>query len=71
MHGVCVCVCVREHVGKVHVPMYPPLTADKLIRHTGYGNAAGLLLGRGLLGGGTSAEAANYSSDSEAEEEAE
>lgn len=45
-------------------------SADKLIRHTGYGNAAGLLLGRGLLGGGTSAEAANYSSDSEAEEEA-
>ena len=47
-----------------------PLPADKLIRHTGYGNAAGLLLGRGLLGGGTSAEAADYSSDSEAEQDA-
>eukprot|EP00731_Ephydatia_muelleri_P006409 Em0003g657a len=45
-------------------------SADKLIRHTGYGNAAGLLLGRGLLGGGTSAEAADYSSDSEAEQDA-
>lgn len=37
--------------------------ADRFIKHTGYGNAAGMLLSRGLLAGDRSPEAANYSSD--------
>ena len=40
-------------------------TAARLIKHTGYGNAAGLLLSRGLLTGGRSEGEAEYSSDSE------
>ncbi len=40
-------------------------SARRLIKHTGYGNAAGLLLSHGLLGGGRSEGEAEYSSDSE------
>ena len=39
--------------------------SSQLIKYTGYGNAAGLLLSYGLLGGGKSDGAADYSSDSE------
>ena len=35
------------------------------MKHTGFGNAAGLLLSRGLLGGGRSVGEDQYSSDSE------
>ena len=35
------------------------------MKHTGYGNAAGLLLARGLLAGGAAADRGDYSSDSE------
>ncbi|CAI8033277.1 Synembryn-A [Geodia barretti] len=41
----------------------------RLIKYTGYGNAAGLLLTHGLLGGGKSETAADYSSDSESDTE--
>ena len=41
-------------------------TADRLVKHTGYGNAAGLLLAHGLLAGGVDSGQENYSSDSEA-----
>jgi hypothetical protein len=41
----------------------------RLIKYTGYGNAAGLLLTHGLLGGGRSDSAADYSSDSESDTE--
>ena len=40
-------------------------TANRLVKHTGYGNAAGLLLAHGLLAGGTDSGQENYSSDSE------
>ena len=37
---------------------------DRLIKYTGYGNAAGLLASRGLMGGGQSqGNGGNYSSD--------
>ena len=39
--------------------------ANRLVKHTGYGNAAGLLLAHGLLAGGKDAGQENYSSDSE------
>lgn len=39
--------------------------AARLIKYTGYGNAAGLLMSRGLLGGNPSTGAADYSSDDE------
>lgn len=35
------------------------------MKHTGYGNAAGLLMSHGLLGGGKSQSQGEYSSDSE------
>ena len=35
------------------------------MKHTGYGNAAGLLLAHGLLAGGVAADRGDYSSDSE------
>ena len=73
VHTYMCCTYVYKHnVWHLHVQMcvymsYRP--ADKLIKHTGYGNAAGLLLGKGLLGGGASAEQANYSSDSESDQD--
>ena len=39
--------------------------ADKFVRYTGYGNAAGLLAAHGLLAGGRSSLAGNYSDDSD------
>lgn len=39
--------------------------AARLVKYTGYGNAAGLLASMGLMRGGTSEGGANYSSDSE------
>ena len=35
------------------------------MKHTGYGNAAGVLLAHGLLAGGVAADRGDYSSDSE------
>ena len=39
--------------------------AARLVKHTGYGNAAGLLMSHGLLGGGRSEHQSDYSSDSD------
>ncbi len=53
----------------VHACEYlsPSLIVSRLVKHTGFGNAAGLLMSRGLLGGGggTSEGAGQYSSDSD------
>ena len=38
--------------------------AGRLVKHTGYGNAAGLLLQRGLLSGGSATPSGDYSSES-------
>jgi len=40
-------------------------TVSRLVKHTGYGNAAGLLLSRGLLDGGRSEREDEYSTNSE------
>ena len=40
-------------------------STSRLIKYTGYGNAAGLLFAHGLLDGGRGEGAADYSSDSE------
>ena len=40
-------------------------SANRLVKHTGYGNAAGLLLAHGLLAGGVSSGQDDYSSESE------
>lgn len=37
--------------------------ASRLVKYTGYGRAAGLLMAHGLLGGGISPGQSNYSSD--------
>ena len=42
---------------------YLDFIAYRLIKHTGYGNAAGLLMSRGLLQGGHSKGQEDYSSD--------
>ena len=44
------------------------LSANRLVKHTGYGNAAGVLMNRGLLYGGQSEGQGDYSSDSETSE---
>ncbi len=36
---------------------------DRLVKYTGYGNAAGLLASRGLMGGKKAAPTGDYSSD--------
>ena len=41
---------------------------DCLVKHTGYGNAAGLLAARGLLGGGKYKTCNDYSSDEDESE---
>ena len=38
---------------------------ERLVKHTGYGNAAGLLASRGLMSGNTNTKTADYSSDDE------
>ena len=60
------CCCLREVPLQYH--RFSPThicTASRLIKHTGYGNAAGLLMARGLLGGGRSEGEGEYSSNSE------
>lgn len=45
-------------------PLFLPRPlAKRLVKYTGYGSAAGLLMTQGLLGGGPSPGEANYSSD--------
>ena len=42
----------------------------RLVKHTGYGNAAGLLARKGLMGGAKSKKSVNYSSsDSDSDNE--
>merc|ERR1719414_1365661 len=42
---------------------------SRLVKHTGYGNAAGLLARRGLMAGGRGGGQGNYSSDEESDTE--
>lgn len=48
----------------IHLMIYP-FTVGRMIKYTGYGNAAGLFANRGLLGGKNRSPVENYSSDSE------
>ena len=41
----------------------------RLVKHTGYGNAAGLLARRGLMAGGSGSGAAQYSDDEDSDTE--
>lgn len=43
-------------------------SAERFVKYTGYGNAAGLLAKRGLMGGGRGADYSSESEDSETEE---
>lgn len=45
------------------VYLWPRLAVDNLLKYTGYGNAAGLLVARGLLAGGRGET--EYSEDEE------
>lgn len=49
-------------------PLPRPL-ASRLIKYTGYGRAAGLLMAHGLLSGGPSPGQSNYSSDENSDTE--
>ena len=42
---------------------------SRLVKHTGYGNAAGLLARRGLMTGGRGGGKGNYSSDEDSDTE--
>ena len=42
---------------------------NRFVKYTGYGNAAGLLAARGLLGGGAESGGQQYSSDSDSDTE--
>ena len=43
--------------------------AKRLIKHTGYGNAAGLLMSRGMLGGAPKPREFDYSEDEDSDTE--
>ena len=43
--------------------------SSRFIKYIGYGHAAGLLMSRGLLGGGDSPNSLNYSEDSDSDTE--
>ena len=45
------------------------LSVKRLVKHTGYGNAAGLLARKGLMAGGTSSVANQYSADEDSDTE--
>lgn len=47
---------------------YCHLVVDNLLKYTGYGNAAGLLMGRGLLAGGRGETQYSEDEDSDTEE---
>ena len=47
-----------------HAHDHTPIVS-RLVKYTGYGRAAGLLMSKGLLGGGTSPGQSTYSSDEE------
>ena len=49
----------------MYFDIYP---VARFVKHTGYGNAAGLLAQRGLMCGGRGAEYSSESEDSETEE---
>jgi len=43
------------------------ISVQRLIKYTGFGNAAGLLANRGLLGGGKGPTVGSYSSDEDSD----
>ena len=45
----------------INTPSLAHTQHQRLVKHTGYGNAAGLLLSHGLLGGGKSEGEDEYS----------
>ena len=45
------------------------ILVKRLVKHTGYGNAAGLLASRGLMAGGSGSGAAQYSDDEDSDTE--
>ena len=45
------------------------MLANRLVKHTGYGNAAGLLMSRGMLGGKTQPQELMYSEDEDSDTE--
>ena len=49
--------------------IYLKYLVKRLVKHTGYGNAAGLLARRGLMAGGSGSGAAQYSDDEDSDTE--
>lgn len=60
----CVCTDVKELVADLLFVLCKE-NVGRLVKYTGYGNAAGLLANRGLMRGGQGSGACNYSSESE------
>lgn len=48
---------------------YVIYSAKRLIKHTGFGNAAGLLMSRGMLGGAVQPREYDYSEDEDSDTE--
>jgi len=51
----------------IHILLFVP--ANRLVKHTGYGNAAGLLMSRGMLGGKPQSQELVYSEDEDSDTE--
>ena len=51
------------------ISIVPQFSVKRLVKHTGYGNAAGLLARRGLMAGGHGSGAAQYSDDEDSDTE--
>lgn len=64
-------VCVYDNLSPPITTLTLLLPVSRFVKYTGYGNAAGLLATRGLLGGGsrTPSSDAQYSSDSDSDTE--
>lgn len=64
-------VCVYDNLSPPLTTLTLLLPVSRFVKYTGYGNAAGLLATRGLLGGGsrTPSSDAQYSSDSDSDTE--
>ncbi len=45
------------------------MVVKRLVKHTGYGNAAGLLARRGLMAGGSGSRGIQYSDDDDSDTE--
>ena len=58
-----------EDAHKLCINIIFTMIVKRLVKHTGYGNAAGLLARRGLMAGGSGSRGIQYSDDDDSDTE--